>query len=47
MFSSDRDDENREDQRSEHLEGYGDRKVWEGRKVNRFERIGRSNILGG
>jgi hypothetical protein len=29
------------------LGGYGDREVWEGRKVNRFERIGRSKISGG
>jgi hypothetical protein len=33
--------------RSESSGGYGDRKVLDVRKVKRFDRLGRSEILGG
>jgi hypothetical protein len=47
IISFDRDDENWEDPEVGKIVSFGDRKVVEGRKVKRFERLGRSEILGG
>jgi hypothetical protein len=47
MISFVRDDEIWEVRESESLEGYGDLNVLEVTKVYSFERLGRSEVLGG